>query len=73
MKIELIDGEETARQVGAAVVRSVRNGEITLDLGPADGAALFSLRMGHAEATRLISALREVVSNGGESVLIVDD
>lgn len=73
MKIEQFDGEETVRPVGAAVVRTSRNGELTLDFGPADGAALFRVRMSHPEAVRLMTTLREVVTNGGESVLILDD
>ncbi|MEZ4531353.1 MAG: hypothetical protein R2855_10010 [Thermomicrobiales bacterium] len=37
MKLELFDGEETVRQIGAVVV-DVSNSEVQVDLGPADGA-----------------------------------
>lgn len=73
MKIERFDGEENVRPVGAAVVRAVANGMITLDLGPADGPTLFRVRMSLGEATRLTTSIRDVIANGRESVLILDD
>ncbi len=73
MRLVRLDGEETGRAVGAAVVRAVGSGEIVLELGPADGPPLIRLTMSHAEAMRLTSATQAVVQGGGESILIADD
>ncbi|HEY8445682.1 MAG TPA: hypothetical protein VIL01_01095 [Thermomicrobiales bacterium] len=72
MRLERLDGDDINRPVGAAVVR-VSNGDIVLELGPADGPPLARLAMSHAEATRLAATLTSVVRGGGESVLIVED
>ena len=73
MRLERLDGEETGRAVGAAVVRAVGSGEIVLEFGPADGPPHVRLTMSHTEAMRLTSATQAVVQSGGESILIVDD
>lgn len=73
MRLERLDGEETGRAVGAAVVRAVGSGEIVLEFGPADGPPLVRLTMSHSEAMRLTAATQAVAQGGGESILIVDD
>jgi hypothetical protein len=72
MRLERLDGEETHRQVGAAVVR-VSGGDVVLELGPADGPPLARLHMTHSEAVQLASTLQSVAHGGGESILIVED
>ncbi len=72
MRLELVDGEESIRGVGAAVVRQIGMGEIVLELGPADGAPKWRLKMSVNEAARLMSAVQSVTQGGGESVLIVE-
>ena len=70
MKLELIDGEETVRLIGAVVVKSLVNGEIQVDLGPADGAPNVRIVMSRDEAFELGSALHGL---DGERVILVDD
>jgi hypothetical protein len=72
MRIELMDGELTTRQVGAAVVRSNR-ADLVVEFGPADGPPLTKLHLSPSEAKRLISALRAVIDGGGESVILVEE
>ncbi|MEZ4508058.1 MAG: hypothetical protein R2848_19890 [Thermomicrobiales bacterium] len=62
MKLELFDGEETVRQIGA-VVKSLSNSEIQVDLGPADGAPNVRIVMSHDEAFELGSALHGLDGN----------
>ncbi len=70
MKLELFDGDETVRVIGAVVVKSLANGEIQMDLGPADGAPNVRIVMSRDEAFELGSALHGL---DGERVILVDD
>ena len=69
VKLEFFDGEEASRIVGAVVVKSMPNGEIQVDLGPADGAPNLRLVMSQDEAFELGSALHGL---DGERVILVD-
>jgi len=73
MRLERLDGDETSRPVGAAVVRSLVSGEIVLELGAADGPPVARLTLSHSEAMRLIGATQTVLQTGGEAILIADD
>ena len=57
MKLELFDGDETVRVVGAVVVKALAKGEVQVDFGPADGAPNVRLVMSQDEAFELGSAL----------------
>ena len=70
MKLELFDGEETSRVIGAVVVKAHVTGEIQIDLGPADGAPTIRIVMSRDEAFELGSALHSI---DGERVILVDD
>lgn len=70
MKIEMLDGEETVRLIGAVVVKAGPNGDIRVDLGPADGAPNIRIVMSRDEAFELGSALHGL---DGERVILVDD
>lgn len=70
MKIESFDGSETTRVIGAVVLRLLRNGEIQVDLGPADGVPLVRLRMSQDEAFELGSALHGL---DGERVILTEE
>lgn len=70
MKLELLSGDEPGRIVGAVVVRTLSNGEIQIDLGPADGAPSARLLMSRDEAFELGSALHDPDE---ERVILVDD
>lgn len=70
MKLELFNGDDTVRAVGAVVVKSLPNSEIQLDLGPADGAPNVRIVMSRDEAFELGSALHGL---DGERVILVDD
>ncbi|MCA9859839.1 MAG: hypothetical protein KC438_08960 [Thermomicrobiales bacterium] len=70
MKFQLFDGDETVRIVGAAVVKSLPNSEIQIDLGPADGAPSIRILMSRDEAYELGSALHGL---DGERVILADN
>ncbi len=70
VKLELLDGEETVRLIGAVVVKAGTNGEIQVDFGPADGAPNVRIIMNRDEAFELGSALH---GPDGERVILVDD
>jgi hypothetical protein len=70
MKLELFDGADTVRQIGAVVVKSLANGEFQVDFGPADGAPNIRIVMSRDEAFELGSALHGL---DGERVILVDD
>ena len=70
MKLELFDGVDTVRQIGAVVVKSLTNGELQVDFGPADGAPNIRIVMSRDEAFELGSALHGL---DGERVILVDD
>jgi len=70
VRLELFDGEETARVIGAVVVKSLVDGEIQVDLGPADGAPTVRIVMSRDEAFELGSALHGI---DDERVILVDD
>lgn len=70
MKLELFDGDEIVRTIGAVVVKSLSNGEIQVDFGPADGAPNVRIVMSRDEAFELGAALHGL---DGERVILVDD
>ncbi len=70
MKLQLFNGEETVRTIGAVVVKLLANGEIQIDFGPADGAPNVRVVMSRDEAFELGSALHGL---DGERVILVDD
>ncbi len=70
MKLEYFDDDEPARTIGAVVLKLLRNGEIQLDLGPADGIPLVRLLMSRDEAFELGSALHGL---DGERVILIED
>lgn len=70
MKLELFDGEETSRIIGAVVLKAMPNGEIQVDFGPADGAPIVRIAMSQDEAFELGSALHGL---DGERVILVDN
>jgi hypothetical protein len=69
VKLELFDGDETVRVVGAVVLKALTNGEVQIDFGPADGAPNVRLVMSQDEAFELGSALHGL---DGERVILVD-
>lgn len=69
VKLEYFDGDEPSRDVGAVVVKALSNGDIQVDLGPADGAPNVRLVMSQDEAFELGSALHGL---DGERVILVD-
>lgn len=73
MRLQRLDGDESNRPVGAAVVRGLGSGEIVLELGAADGPPIVRLTLSHSEAMRLIGATQSVLQSGGEEILIADD
>ena len=70
MKLEMLDGEEPVRLIGAVVVKAGTNGEIQVDFGPADGAPNVRIVMSRDEAFQLGSALHGL---DDERVILVDD
>ncbi len=70
VKLELLDGEDTIRIIGAVVVKALSNGEIHADFGPADGAPNVRIVMSRDEAFELGAALHGL---DGERVILVDD
>ena len=70
VKLELFDGEETSRIIGAVVLKSLPSGEINVDFGPADGAPMVRIAMSQDEAFELGSALHGL---NGERVILVDN
>jgi hypothetical protein len=72
MRLDLFDGEESSRVIGAAVVRPSSAGEVLLDIGPADGAPIVRLGLNHSEAVQLGKAMLQAANDGQETVLIVD-
>ncbi|MBX3071037.1 MAG: hypothetical protein KF883_11100 [Thermomicrobiales bacterium] len=73
MRLEINDGEETIRVIGAVVIRTSQTGEIRLDFGPADGPPLVSFSMSGDQARDLSTSLRGVAEGGNEVVLLVGD
>jgi hypothetical protein len=72
MRIESMDGELTLRLVGAAVVRSDRQG-LVVEFGPADGPPLTKLRLSTSEAKQLGAALKAVIDGRDEAVILVEE
>ena len=77
MRLELLgagrgDTGDTAREVGAAVVRPSPGGGMVLELGPADGPPQIRLTLSTEEATRLTGAIHSVASGRNEEIVIVD-
>lgn len=70
MKLELFNGGGTIRVIGAVVLKSLSNGEIQVDFGPADGAPNARFIMSQDEAFELGAALHGL---DGERVILVDD
>lgn len=70
MKIETFNDEEATRDIGAVVLKSLRNGEIQVDLGPADGIPFVRLLMSRDEAFELGSALHGL---DGERVILTEE
>lgn len=70
MKLELFDGEESSRVIGAVVLKLLSNGDVQVDFGPADGAPNLRILMSQDEAYELGSALHGL---HGEKVLLVDN
>lgn len=73
MRFEFMNGEEQPRDIGAAVVRSSTNGELFLELGPADGPPRFVLKMSTGEAGKLIAAVQSIGQSGGETIIIFEE
>jgi hypothetical protein len=73
MRLEHLDGQESSRAVGAAVVRAAGVGGVVIELGPADGPPVVRLTMSPTEAIRLAATVQAVAQGGGETVLIVED
>jgi hypothetical protein len=70
VKLELFEGEEPSRIIGAVVLKALPSGEIEVDFGPADGAPIVRLVMSQDAAFELGSALHGL---DGERVILVDD
>jgi hypothetical protein len=73
MHLQRLDGDDSGRPVGAAVVRSLASGDIVLELGAADGPPVVRLTLSRSEAMRLIGATQDVLQSGGEEILMADD
>jgi hypothetical protein len=58
--------------VGAVVVH-LQGGEVCLDLGPADGAPFFRLRLSRTEAQQLSANLRAVANGRDEEILLAEE
>jgi hypothetical protein len=72
VRFELIDGESSVRPIGAAVVKPDTTG-LVIELGPADGAPLARIRLTASEASQLGGALKTVIKDREEAVLLVED
>lgn len=72
MRTEAMDSDSVSRPVGAAVVHA-HSGEICLDLGPADGAPFFRLRLSRQEAHQLSANLRAVANGRDEEILLGEE
>ncbi len=70
MKLESFDGEPTTRVISAVVLQLLRNGDVQVDLGPADGVPAIRLIMSQDEAFELGSALHGL---DGERVILAGD
>lgn len=68
-----LSGDDLTHEIGAAVVRTLPQGNIVLELGPADGAPHHQLMLSVVEAQRLAAALRKIAADGGEDVLLIEN
>lgn len=72
MRLELLDGDETNRALGAIVV-SKDASDIVIDAGPADGLPVVRLRVSRAQALQLSANLRAVANGRDEEVLLAEE
>ncbi|MEZ4499560.1 MAG: hypothetical protein R2839_05680 [Thermomicrobiales bacterium] len=72
MRLEIYDGDDVVRMIGAVVIRTSPSGDICLDFGPADGPPLVSFTMNVDQGRDLSQALKGVVDGRDETVLIVE-
>ncbi|CAN5643170.1 hypothetical protein BH23CHL5_BH23CHL5_11110 [soil metagenome] len=73
MLLDPMDGGEVSRVIGAVVIRSLKTGEVLIDLGPADGPPLVRLRLDRSQAIDFATGVNNVAETGGEKVLLMDD
>ncbi|MGD9710831.1 MAG: hypothetical protein AB7V46_02045 [Thermomicrobiales bacterium] len=73
MRLEINDGDEVVRVIGAVVIRTSPVGDVSIDFGPADGLPLVRISMDVDQTRSLAVSLKGIVDGGGETVLIVDD
>ena len=73
MRLEINDGDETIRIIGAVVIRTLPAGDVRVDFGPADGPPMVSFTMNSETARGLAGSIKSVADGGDETVLIVDD
>jgi hypothetical protein len=71
MRLELLDGEDNQRAIGAIVVTK-DGGEISIDAGPADGLPLVRIKLSRAKALQLSANLRAVANGRDEEVLLAE-
>lgn len=70
MKLEFLDGESSNRIVGAVVVKALPNGDVQIDLGPADGAPSARLVLPRDKAFEIGAALHDPDI---ERIILADD
>lgn len=73
MRLEINDGDDTTRVIGAVVIRTTPAGDIYVDFGPADGPPLVSVSMSSDQAREMSTSLKGVADSGNEIVMIVGD
>jgi hypothetical protein len=73
MQLILLDNDRPPRPVGAVVIRPTPDGGVVVDLGPADGAPLARLVLGHSEAMRLSDVVKSVAEDRREAVILTDE
>jgi hypothetical protein len=72
VRLEFIDGDASVRPIGAAVVKPDGTG-LAIELGPADGAPLVRLHLTASEVAQLGAALKTVIKDREEAILLVED
>ncbi len=73
MLLDPMDEHEVSRVIGAVVIRSLKTGEILIDLGPADGPPLVRLSLDRIQAIDFATGVSHVAETGGEKVLLMDE
>jgi hypothetical protein len=72
MRIEFLEGKQTTRALGGAVVRSDVN-NVIVEFGSADGPPSMRLRLSSGEAVQLSQALKAVANGRAEEIILAEE